>query len=294
MFNKKDLMNLESIIMLYAVKKNAGKLNAARNLNTSIDTLNKYLENLERELGTKLIAVNDRRCSLTANGEKMVEIAEQIKSCLKKAYAVVPIEKEIRGEVKVAYDRSVRSNMYAKNLDKFLAEYPDISMLIDTFDIVPDMSDISYDICLSYEIPKGDDLVVVLAKDVNCGFFASSEYLQKHSFPQNMEELLKQHRLVLKRNCWKKLEDAKNLLQNAKKAVCLSNSSFVVNDIIVNGGGIGIMPLSFTKDELGLVCLDNIKCNAKLTVYLLSHKSVKDIPRVRVALEYYKKVLHSM
>ena len=293
MFSKKDLMNLESIVMLYAVKKHAGKIHAARRLSTSIDTLNKYLERLEGDLGTKLISINDRRCSLTVNGEKVAEVAEQIIGCLHKAYAVVSMEAEVKGEVRVAYDRNVRCNMYAKNLSKFLDTYPDISMVIDTFDMVPDLSDISYDLCLTYDIPKGDDLTIILARNVSCGFFASSAYLKTHHYPQNIDDLLDNHRLVL-RNSWKINGTIKHLLQKAQKPPCISNSSFVVNDIIVNGGGVGIMPLSFTKDGLGLVCLDNIKCDAMLTVYLLSHKSVKDIPKVRVVLEYYKNLLQNL
>ena len=71
MLSKKDLLNLEGLFMLYAVKISDGKVMAAKNMNTSIDTLNKYLEILEHEMGSSLISVNDRRCSLTHYGEKV-------------------------------------------------------------------------------------------------------------------------------------------------------------------------------------------------------------------------------
>lgn len=294
MFNKKDLMNLESIIMLYAIKKNAGKRPAAKDLNTSIDTLNKYLEHLEQELGTKLISVNERGCSLTVYGEKVAEVAEQIKTCLLKAYAVAPDNKEIKGDVRIAYDRSVRSNIYSTQIKELLDEYSELSLTIDTFDKIPNMSDLKYDISLSYEIPKGDDVVIVFAKEVPCGFFASSEYLAQHPYPKNITDLLENHRLILKNDCCKWLCEDKKILQKAKKKFLLSNSTFVVNSIITQSGGVGIMPLFFTKEDLNLVCLNNIKCEVNMVIYLVSHRAVKDIPKIRIMLEYYKKLLHQL
>ena len=56
MFSKRDIMNMEGIMVLQAIKDNAGKRNAAKRLNTSVDTLNKYLMNLEAELGVTLVS----------------------------------------------------------------------------------------------------------------------------------------------------------------------------------------------------------------------------------------------
>ena len=153
-------MNMEGIMMLHAIKRSAGKRNAAKFLNTSIDTLNKYLNNLETELGVKLVASAEKGCTLTEKGERVVEIADVIKKNLQQAYAVAPLEKNVKGEVRIAYERDARSNMYVY-LGDLLTQYPDISLYIDTFDEVPDMNKMSYDICISYNIPKGDDTVIV-------------------------------------------------------------------------------------------------------------------------------------
>lgn len=294
MFSKKDLMNLESVIMLYAVKKNEGKRMAAKDLNTSIDTLNKYLENLESELGTKLISVNDRRCSLTSNGEKVVEIVGQLKSCLQKVYNVASVEKDVKGEVRIAYDINTRNNFSVRNVQHLCNKYPAISFLIETFDDVPDMHSMDYDICLSNDIPKGEDIVVVASRDIPCGYFASSHYLKVHPYPQSFDDLLENHRLVLRKDCWKWFADGKKLLQKAQKGTFLSDSVFVVNEVIMTGGGVGIMPLFFAGEGQNLVCLDNIPCESSLTLYLVSHRSVKDIPKIRTVLEYYKDILQNL
>lgn len=80
-------------------------------------------------------------------------------------------------------------------------------------------------------------------------------------------------------------------MKHASREPFISNSSFVINNVIIGGGGVGVMPMTFAKDNLGLVCLNNIKTDVKMTLYLLAHRAVKDIPRVRVVIDYYKSLI---
>lgn len=293
MFSKRDLMNMEGIMMLYAIKKSAGKRNAAKFLNTSIDTLNKYLNNLENELGVKLVSSYEKGCVLTEKGEKVVEIADVIKKNLQQAYAVVPSVNDVKGEVRIAYERDARSNMYVY-LGDVLEQYPDIALFIDTFDSAPDMTNMAYDICMSYTIPRGEDLVVIYTKKVPFGFFASSDYLTRHTYPKDRDDLLENHRLLVKNSGWWQTAEGKRMIQNAKKGVCFSNSTFVVNDLAISGSGVAVMPTNFVRGGHGMVCLDNIPCGVEATIYLTSHRSVKDIPKVRVILDNYKNMLEKL
>ena len=293
MFSKRDLMNMEGIMMLHAIKKYGGKRTAAKFLNTSIDTLNKYLSNLENELGVKLVASDEKGCFLTPKGEQVTEIAEEIKNNLQQAYNVVPVSSDIKGEVKIIYESNVRSNLYVRHLRDFLDKYPNLSVFVDTCNSVPNMSNLDYDISLSYHIPKGNDLVVIAERKTPCGFFASQKYLENHDYPQSIEDILLHHRLILKRDCKKWVEEAPKLLRSARW-LFLSNSTFAVNDMIMNGGGIGVMPMNFAKEGVGLVCLDNIPCETNSTIYLVTHDSIKDIPKIRIILNYYKDILKNL
>ncbi len=294
MVSKKDLVNLEGLFMLYAVKINDGKVMAARRMNTSIDTLNKYLEILERELGFQLIAVNDRRCALTEYGEKLFVLAEKVVDCLKSAYEMRERENAVKGEVRVACDRIVKYNLQGGYLDSFLDKYSDISLSVDTFDTVANRDKKDYDVGLSYDFPKDDDLVVLTTKEIACGFFASNNYLQKHSVPQNLADILQKHRLILKREWLDKYGNDIKDLDNNTQSICLSNSNFVVNEMVTAGGGIGILPKSFAKQNYELICLDDIICPFNSKVYLFARKEVKDVPRIRAVIDYYKQVLAAM
>lgn len=294
MFSKKDFTNVEGIMMLHAVKMHSSKRNASKYLNVSLDTLDKYIGILEEELGAKLVTANGRGCQLTVHGEKVVKETEPIKSCIQSIYAVTSTESDAKGEVLIAYDQSVRWNLYARNVRKLFLDYPNITLNVDTFNGTPDMSNVQYDISLSYEIPKGEDLVIIRSKEIPCKFFAASEYLQKNPYPQNIDELLRDHRLIVKKGSLESGKAESRLLQKALHGVCLTNSAFVVNDLVVHGGGVGIMPVYFANSGQGLVCLDNLECDVMVTMYLISHKTRKDIPKVRAVLDYYKNMMQSL
>lgn len=88
MLSKRDIMTLSSLAMLQAIKYGNGKRAAARVICTSIDTLNKYIENLEHRTGVKLLDINGKSTSLTTPGEYIVNIANQIERYLFEAYNI--------------------------------------------------------------------------------------------------------------------------------------------------------------------------------------------------------------
>ena len=75
MISKKDIANLESILLLRAVEQHAGKRKASEALNTSVDTINKYLDNLEQELGVKLLSTSSRGSNLTNVARRIADKA---------------------------------------------------------------------------------------------------------------------------------------------------------------------------------------------------------------------------
>ena len=82
MISKKDISILESIAFLHAIEQCEGKRKASEQLCTSIDTINKYLDNLEQTLGVKLISTSSKGSSLTGVAQRIVEKAERIKEVL--------------------------------------------------------------------------------------------------------------------------------------------------------------------------------------------------------------------
>lgn len=79
------------------------------------------------------------------------------------------------------------------------------------FDLFPDLKIISNsaidassvnvrdtDIAVTYQEINDFDFVKIVEKEVHCGFFASSKYLAEHGYPENIDDMVKNHRFVTK------------------------------------------------------------------------------------------------
>lgn len=295
MFNKKDKTILEGLMILGSIKRHTSKAGTAKALNTSVDTLNKYLSYLEIEFNAKLVSTTERGCSLTPDGIKLALLAEQLKNCLYQIYsAQIARTDTLSGEIRIAYDKNIRYSLQMRKIQEFYSAYPNLNIIIDTFDSTPDIVNLGYDICLSYGIPSGHDIVIIASREIPCGYFASACYLAAHPAPRNEEDLIQNHRLVLKKDNWNRIENGNSAFFPTGRKPFVSNSAFVITELVANNCGIAAMPLHFAKNRPGLVHLDQLKCASFATVYLTSQRFIKDIPKVRTALDYYKQLIKNI
>lgn len=294
MISKKDLTTIEGIMMLHAVKECSSKRNAAQQLNVSLDTLDKYIHLLEDETGAKMVTATGRGCAITKSGEKILQNIDFIEKCVHNIDKFRQSETEIRGEVHVVYDLSIRSGLHSRVIKYLFKSYPEITLCVDNVVGVPDMRHMEYDISLSYGMPEGQELVIITSRKIPCKFFASAEYLQNHSYPQSLQDIIAHHSLILSRENWEAI-NAEGIYQDYDyKGIFFSNSDQVAGEVAVNGGGIAVMPYYIGKLENHLVCLDKLECPATNILYLVSHKERKDIPKVRIVLDYYKEMINQL
>ena len=78
MITKKSLQNLNGLLMLSAIAKYQSKRKVAEVTNSSIDTVNKYISNLEQVLGVQLVVNNAKGTYLTSRAELIVEQVENL------------------------------------------------------------------------------------------------------------------------------------------------------------------------------------------------------------------------
>ena len=72
MLNAEDLHNLEALVGLAAISRCNGKRRAAEEEEMSVETLNKQIRELEKNLGLKLVDTKGKNCVLTSSGKLVV------------------------------------------------------------------------------------------------------------------------------------------------------------------------------------------------------------------------------
>ena len=289
MFGKKTLADLKAVLFLYAIDRYDGKRSAAKKMDVSVDTLTKYIHDFEEECGTQLLSSNAGGCRLTSHGLRFADYAAEIEHELQHMYTLVAERDEVKGEVRLLWDHNIRANIMMADLWTLFKKHKNIAIISNSFDSTTDIKNFSYDIALCYRLPPGNEWELIYSSPVRAKFFASTSYLKKYGYPMDLNDMLENHRMVFKHDCDEWLKNGKFLLEQAKHKIYISDTSFMVNDAVRNGIGIGILPRSFSRT--GLVCLDNIKCEVTANIYVIAHRDFKSLSRVKIVGEYIKEVL---
>lgn len=289
MLGRRVLSELRAVAYLYAVEQCAGKRDAAKKMGVSIDTLNKYIEQLEEDCGTELLCMVNNCSQLTSRGKKIVAYAADIERVLRHMYAVVSERDELEGEIRLLWNRSVRSSIISSDLWGFLKRHKRLTVLSTSVDEAVDSSNQDYDIALVSSLPKGDDWELICSKDIRFGFFATSRYLNKNGYPVDMDDMLENHHMIFKHDTADWLGHGDRIMEDAKNKAYVSDASFMVKDGVENDVGIGLLPLSFVR--YGFVCLDNIKCSTHTPIYIVTKKAKRNIKSVKLVGEYLKEIL---
>lgn len=289
MITKKEIAKLEGLAYLYAVSKAKSKKEVAEKLGTSVDTVTKYIAELEAELKTRFLMSNGRGTVITPEGRRILGVADDIIKAIRSLGDYEENAMAYRGIVRLGLTDSISEYLQVENLSGFLQKYPDIHVEAYIGNNLPDMNSLEIDICVAYEVPDGDNLVVVASHELKCGLFASPEYLKNYGHPKNMEDLTKNHRLCYKTYGKVYLNGWKDILEKAEHVVYQTNSVHSLRGAMEAGICIGICPFSYRSKNL--IHLSNLNFEFNLPIYLIAHKDTKDMPRIRVMIDYIRDLM---
>ncbi|MDO4183785.1 MAG: LysR family transcriptional regulator [Rhodospirillales bacterium] len=289
---KKNFMLFQALLILSEIDKCGSQRKASEQLGMSIDTINKYISILEEEIGCKLLIGHSRGVILTISGKNLIRHVSDIENIFNQIYNEQPSKGKLKGDVLVSMPLSVSTNLLPRCIDDLFSTYPDINLVTRLYMDNTDFSTMDADIGLTFLAPKNNDAVILYKRQIPCGYFASPEYLAQHGYPKDFDDLLNNHWLITRVQLQNFLQEWKHVIKEAKHIRYITNSTYAATEIVRYGGGIAIMPMRFAKE--GFVCLDNLKCETAPTIYLVGNKKSKDLPRVRVVINFYKKLIDNM
>ena len=293
MLSKRYLDMMEGVFMLAAIDSFGGKRKAADALGTSIDTINKYIDTLEAEMGCKLIYSDDKGSKLTLDGKKALRVSgDHFQQDVDNIQRLSLRQRQFKGVVRVAMNYRVRANMPFRKVGDFLSKYPDISIALNCIDKNSDIIGHTFDVAVCSDCLYHENWELICHKKSAAGFFASAKYLSRRGYPKDMDDLLENHNVLIRENHHDSRDSKQEALRQAKHVVYSANAAFDIHDAIWNGLGIGVMPLCFAGE--GIVCLDNLKCDEELYFYLLANIKTKEQPQNQMVIDLFRKILEEM
>lgn len=170
----------------------------------------------------------------------------------------------------------------------FLEKYPDISLENRISNNIPNMETLEADICLDFRPPSSPNLVLIAVKEIRCGLFTSQKYIDRYGVPKDVDDLINNHRICDKCNHELFVEGWKYVKDNAKHLVYVTNSIFSMRSVLLSGLGIGICSFPSACENKSLLHVNLKGMDFSIPIYLLAHRDTKDMPRIRVVLDYIK------
>nr|WP_315598438.1 LysR family transcriptional regulator [uncultured Cupriavidus sp.] len=190
-----DLLDIAVFVRAAAL----GNLSAAaRDLALSTSTASARLQRLEDQLGTRLLHRTTRRLSLTGDGERFLEHAEQLLITSEAAAQSVGRGAEApHGQLRVTAPASFGRQHVSPALPAFLAAYPGITLDLRLTDQVIGLVDGGIDVALRMGVLPDSTLVARPLAPSHRVICASPDYLARHGTPRHPEDLRRHNCLVL-------------------------------------------------------------------------------------------------
>lgn len=245
----------QSIRAFTKVVEAGGFAAAARNMGLSRSVVNKYVINLENELGTQLLRRSTRQVTPTETGIAFYDRCKQILNELDEAIsAVTELQERPTGNLRINAPMTFGTMHLSDVVADFMVSYPDVHVELVLSDRFVDPIEEGFDITVRVGEPHPSTSLItkhiVPARRVLC---ASPGYLEKHGEPEHPNDL-KRHRCLhygyqSSGSHWR-LRGPDTEHSVPINCVAWSNNSEILRDAAVKGLGIVQTPTFIAGREL--------------------------------------------
>lgn len=187
-------MKLEDIDVFVQAVQTGSLAGAARRLAVSSMAASRSLNNLEAELGVRLVHRTTRALALTSDGERFLPHAQGLLEGRANALAELQsADSLLTGHLRITASSAFGRIVVAPMLIGFMAQHPELNVDLLTTDEQVDIVANGIDIAIRIAPLRDNRLVARRLADNPRVLCAASSYLAKHGIPRTLEELAHHH-----------------------------------------------------------------------------------------------------
>lgn len=269
----------------------------ARRLGLSQPSISRQVNNLEDQLGIRLLQRTTRRISLTEAGHLYYEKAREIQRAVTEAHQAISGFKETpSGTLRVSVPYTWMEMKIAPHLGEFLTNYPDIKLDIRCNDTRQDMVADKLDVVIRVGQANDSSYIAVPLAPIEMKLVASQEYCKSHGTPNTVSDL-HNHKFITFEDFDTYIYEVIDIPTEIKvNSTLLSNS--VASMIMATKQGVGLClipePLIQTEMKSGELVEVLPETNFQLKGLAVQqafamYSSRKQIPaKVRAFLDFFK------
>lgn len=261
-------INFESIQIFYLLCEMQSFSMVAKALKKNQSVISRNIKELEKMMGRKLIANNQKPIELTADGKKLYNFAKQIN------FDAQHVEETIAFKNSEAQSNQYRIFIAISMILGCAISYK-VKKLMDAY---PELSiDISFTNDINMELINTKDIIVTrrpykhmlvensYISEYKMMFGASRSYIQKYGYPQRAESLKYHTFLYVEGYDYEEIASAK-IVENLSKNYILKDELCAIQ-AINEGCGVGIVPKFVANDFPNIVFFEMEEKLSNLKAY---------------------------
>ncbi len=282
------LANWDYFRFFLAVAETGSLSAASQVLGVSHPTVRRQIRDLESSLSAKLFNRTPDGYVLTAEGERMVDLAKAMEIT---AHAIERCangeESKCEGRITLAAAAGIGTHWLAPKIAEFRRLHPGVKVELNISRSQLDLMRLEADIALRMGDPGGQDLVGRRVGAVSFGLYAARTYLDEYGTPQTVDDL-KDHEVIDSTGEIAGLAQARRLRDIAGDAAAPFSSNNLLTQFAAMqaGGGILPVPIYMTKNLPEVVRVLPDAFNVKLDLWLLTHQDLTRTVRVRTLMDF--------
>lgn len=237
--------------LFVSIVDEGGLAAAGRRLHISPAMMSKRLARLEERLGAKLVHRTTRRLALTPAGERLHTDLRGILAALEEAERRVSGASAVAsGPLRITAPTSFGRMHLAPCLQRFIDAHPKVELSIDLSDDFADLIESRADLAIRITADPGPGLTAKRLATNRRILCAAPAYLERFGVPETIADL-KEHRLLAAEGQmpWR-LVGPKGPVPVEGRSHVRTNSSELVRELALAGGGIALRSLWDISDAL--------------------------------------------
>lgn len=176
------MLDWDNLRVFLELTRSQGLVDAAQKLGIDHSTVSRRIKRFEEQVGSRLFDRNNHGYTLTADGYRLVEYAEQVESTM---YAATEElgghNRRLSGQVRLGATEGFGTFVLAPHIARFCARHPHICVDMLPVPRFVNLSKREADISVAIERPVSGNYVVTKLTDYALKLYATADYLESHS-----------------------------------------------------------------------------------------------------------------
>jgi len=220
---------------------------AGRTLGISKVLVSKYVNQLEDQLGARLLHRTTRKVSLTTTGSAFLEPCKNLLEEFEQLQgAVQDVHRKPQGRLRLTAPTTFAEMHLLNIIEQFHADYPDVQIELELTDRYVDLVEEGFDLGIRIGRLEDSSLIAKPIAKMRSFLCASPEYLARAGRPEEITQL-NDFDLIADSNYRSGKHWEFQHQQLGNKVVSIDpllkiNSARAVRDLLISGKGIGICP----------------------------------------------------